>query len=154
MASEEGTPGPTDPRRYARLLSAAELGRLLADTSVPPEQGESVTRKLKELALFRGPSALCILTWQDYESPLSLVTITDDKETPIGEPEDATAVGLTAVLVPASDLVRVRFVARFRSDPKGRDVNFIFHTLVWDGKAVSARIRTGALPEKDKEIAL
>ena len=117
VASAEGTPGPTDPRAYARLLAAAELGRLLADPSAPPEQGESVTRKLKELALFRGPAALCILTWQDYEVPLSLVSFVADKETPSGEPEDAAPVGLAAVLLPIADLARVRFMARFRSDP-------------------------------------
>src|SRR5690606_15635160 len=53
LASAQGRPGPRDPRRWARLLSAARLATLIAE---PPKQRapsrESLERKLKELGLF------------------------------------------------------------------------------------------------------
>jgi Ca-activated chloride channel family protein len=154
VATAEGTPGPTDPRAFARLLSAAHLGRLLAESNAPEGQSESVARKLKELQLWSGPSALCILTWEDFESPLALVSLEGDKETPVGEASDAAPVGLAAVLLPTAELSRLRFVARLRSDPRGRNVDLMFHTLVWDGKTFNVKVRPATLPAKDKEIAL
>jgi hypothetical protein len=154
VATAEGTPGPDDPRAFARLLSAAQLGRLLAEPQAPPGQAESVARKLKELQLFSGPSALCILTWEDFETPLSLATLDGDKEAPAGEAQDAAKVGLTAVLLPIGDLSRLRFVARWRSDPRGRAVDAMFHTLLWDGKAFNVKIHPATLSPKEKEIAL
>lgn len=154
VATAEGTPGPTDPRAFARLLSAAHLGRLLAEQNAPPGQSESVARKLKELQLWSGPSALCILTWEDFESPLALVSLEGDKEAPVGEASDAAPVGLAAVLLPTAELSRLRFVARLRSDPRGRPVDVTFHTLIWDGKTFNVKVRAATLTAKDKEIAL
>ena len=93
VASAEGVPGPNDPRGWARMLSAARLGRLLADKSAPAGQIESVSRKLKELGVFSGPAALVILTWEDYKAALSLVGLDGDKEAPAGEPTVALPVG-------------------------------------------------------------
>jgi Ca-activated chloride channel family protein len=154
VATAEGTPGPNDPRAFARLLSAAHLGRLLAEANAPPGQSESVARKLKELQLWSGPSALCILTWEDFESPLALVSLEGDKEAPAGEVSDAAPAGLAAVLLPTAELSRLRFVARLRGDPRGRDVAVVFHTLVWDGKTFNVKVHPAVLSAKDKEIAL
>jgi tetratricopeptide (TPR) repeat protein len=154
VASVEGTPGPNDPRVFARLLSAAHLGRLLADPKAPPGQAESVVRKLKELSIWSGPATLCILTWEDYASSLSLVSLEGDKETSAGEVSNAAPVGLTAVLLGAADLSRLRFVARWRGDPKGRNVDVVFHVLSFDGKAFNVKVHPATLPAKAKEIEL
>jgi Ca-activated chloride channel homolog len=154
VAAAEGTPGPNDPRVFARLLSAAYLGRLLADPKAPAGQAESVTRKLKELALFTAPSALCILTWEDYETPLTLTSFADGKEIAPGDVSEATPVGLVAAIVPTAELSRRSFRARWRVDPKGRGMPVVFHALVWDGKSFNVKVLPATLPAKEKEIAL
>lgn len=154
VASAEGVPGPNDPRGWARMLSAARLGRLLADKSAPAGQIESVSRKLKELGVFSGPAALVILTWEDYKAALSLVGLDGDKEAPAGEPTVALPVGATAVLLPTGDVERLRWVARWRNDPPGREVGFVAHTLIWNGKAFSVKVQKGKLGVKEKESAI
>ena len=154
VATAEGTPGPNDPRAWARMASAARLGRLLADKSAPPSQAESVARKLKELGVFSGPAALIVLTWEDFGAALSLAGLDGDKDAPIGEATTALPVGLVSVLLPAADVDRLRWVARFRHDPPGRDVAFVAHTLIWDGKTFAVRVKSGTLAAADKESAI
>ncbi|MFT3770747.1 MAG: VIT domain-containing protein [Minicystis sp.] len=154
VATAEGTPGPSDPRAWARMLSAARLGRLLADTAAPAGQAESVSRKLKELGVFSGPAALVIVTWEDYGAALSLIALDGDKETPIGEATTALPVGLAAVLLPAADADRLRWVVRWRNDPPGRDVAFTRSTIGWDGKAFKVKVQAGKIAAKDKESTL
>jgi Ca-activated chloride channel homolog len=154
VASAEGTPGPSDPRAWARLLTAARLGRLLAEQSPPAGQSESVSRKLKELQLWSGPATMMILTWEDFGATLSLVSLDGDKEAPIGESTDAAPAGLTSTLLSTGDLERVRWVVRFRRDPPHRAVDFVLHTMTWDGKAFHVKLTKGTLPAGSKEIAI
>lgn len=154
VATAEGTPGPNDPRAWARMLSAARLGRLLADKAAPAGQAESVSRKLKELGVFSGPAALLIVTWEDFGAALSVAGLEADKELPIGEATTALPMGLVSLSLPAADLERLRWVARWRNDPPGRDVAFVAHTLIWDGKAFKVTVKPGTLAAKDKEAAI
>ncbi len=154
VAGAEGTPGEDDPRAWARLLSAARLGRLLDGEKAPPGQAESVGRKLKELGLFNSPGVLAILIWEDYAAALSLVTLDGTLEAALGEKTDASAAGITATLLPLGDLARVRWAVRWRGDPPKRDVAFTLETLSWDGKSFQIKIHPGTLPSADKEIVL
>ncbi|MEO7328260.1 MAG: tetratricopeptide repeat protein, partial [Minicystis sp.] len=154
VESAEGTPGPNDPRAWSRLLSAARLGRLLADPRAPAGQAESVSRKLKELQLWSGPAAYVILTWEDYGAALTLLAQEGDKDTPAGEVSEAIPVGLSAVLLPAGDLERLRWVVRWRNDPPKRGVDFVLHTLIWDGKSFKVTVRPGTLPARERELKL
>ncbi|MFO0756164.1 MAG: hypothetical protein U0359_06715 [Byssovorax sp.] len=151
VESAEGTPGPSDPRAWSRLLSAARLARLLSDPKAPGGQAESVSRKLKELQLFAGPSAYVILTWEDYGAALSLLAFDGDKESPIGEPSEAIPAGVSSVLVPASEASRLRWVVRFKQDPPGRKVDFLVHTVIWNGKTFEVKVKPGSLSPKDRE---
>jgi tetratricopeptide (TPR) repeat protein len=154
VESAEGIPGPNDPRAWSRLLSAARLGRLLADPKAPAGQAESVSRKLKELQLWSGPAAYVILTWEDYGAALSLLSMEGDKESPSGEASEAIPVGLSAVLVSVGDLERLRWVVRWKNDPPKRSVDFVIHTLIWDGKSFKVTVRPGSLAAKDRELKL
>lgn len=158
VAAAEGTPGPDDPRAWARLWSAARLARLLAGggDQKPSEPGleGSLTRKLKELQVFAGPAALCVLTWEDLQASLALAGLDGDKDAPLADVTDASPVGLTAILLPAGDLERLRWVARWKSDPPGRDVKVAFHTIVWDGKTFVVKVKGETLAAAKKEIAL
>ncbi|APR78494.1 Hypothetical protein A7982_03841 [Minicystis rosea] len=154
VATAEGTPGPNDPRAWARMLSAARLGRLLADTSAPASQAESVSRKLKELGVLSGPATLVIVTWEDYAAALSLAALDGTKETPIGEATTALPMGLVAVIVPTAEAERLRWAVRWRSDAPGRDVAFTRHTITWDGKAFAVKVQAGKIAAKEKESLL
>jgi tetratricopeptide (TPR) repeat protein len=154
VATAEGTPGPSDPRAWARLLSAARLSRLLADQSAGASQAEAVSRKLKELGILTGPGALVLLTWEDYGAALSLVPLDGGKETNAGEATSGAPAGLEALLLPASDVDRLKWTVRWKSDAPGRDVAFALSTLVWNGKAFQVSVLKGTLLAKDKETAL
>ena len=153
VASAEGTPGPSDPRVWARLLSAARLGRLIADPA-QAAQAESLARKLKELQIFSGPAAIRILAWEDFAAALALASTDGGAEAAIGEVTDAPQIGLASVLLPASDLERLRWTARWRSDPPGREVRFEVTTIVWDGASFKVTTKPGALAPGQKDVAL
>jgi tetratricopeptide (TPR) repeat protein len=152
VATAEGTPGPNDPRAWARLLSAARLSRLLAETQAAAER-EAASRKLKELGVLTGPAALVVLTWEDYGAALSLVSLDGGKEAALGEATLGLPVGLSALLLAASDVERLKWTVRWKNDAPGRDVAFARYTLVWDGKAFRVNVATGKLAAKDKETA-
>lgn len=153
VATAEGTPGPDDPRAFARLLSAARLGRLLAEPGAPAGRAESVSRKLKELGVFAAPATLVIVTWEDFGAALSLVAVDGDRDAALGEITHAIPAGLDAVLLPTADAERVRWVIRWRNDPPGRDVRFVRHTLAWDGKTFRVTVTPGLLSASEKEAA-
>jgi Ca-activated chloride channel homolog len=153
VASAEGNPGPSDPRVWARLLSASRLGRLLA-APTPATPAESLSRKLKELQVFSGPGALVILTWEDMGAALSLASMEGDKEKNVGEVTSAIPVGLISVLLPAGDTEKNRWVVRWHDDAPGRDVPFVLHTMIWDGKAFRVTVRKGTLAAKSRDVAL
>ncbi len=79
VSGGEGTPGPNDPRMFARLLSASRLGLLLEKPD--PAAGittDAVSRKIKEFSLFSGPGTLSILTWDDLDAQL-VIGAADEK---------------------------------------------------------------------------
>ncbi len=154
VATAEGTPGPSDPRAWARLLSAARLGRLYAEAPAGSPQAEGASRKLKELGVLTGPAALVVLTWEDFGAQLSLVGLDGGKDTPVGEATAGPPVGLQALLLAATDVARLRWTVRWKDDAPGRDVAFVLHTLIWDGKAFRVEMIKGTLAAKDKEAAL
>jgi tetratricopeptide (TPR) repeat protein len=154
VASAEGTPGPNDPRAWARLLSASRLARLLDDASAPASERESVSRKLKELGVLNGPAALQILTWEDFGAALSLVATDGGKEALVGEATTALPAGLAALLVSSADVTRLGWSVRWRNDPPGRDVAFVLSTVIWDGKTFRVKVRRETLSAKSKEATL
>ncbi|MFH1811866.1 MAG: VIT domain-containing protein [Pseudomonadota bacterium] len=154
----EGKPGPTDPRRWARLASAARLAHMLA---TPPASAgdskaltESVTRKLKQLELFRGPSHLLVVTWEDLEADLALDSALQGVATALGEVTDASASGLSASLLAESELEGASLVARLRSAALNRDVKLRRHDITWDGKRFEVRVSDLTLPAGAARVEL
>ncbi|WP_437276737.1 VIT domain-containing protein [Sorangium sp. So ce375] len=156
VAAAEGTPGPDDPRAWARLLSAARIGRLLAGDGGPAAgaEAESLARKLKELQLFSGPGALRVLLWEDYAAELALAARDGQVDAALGDGTFAPAVGLAAVQLPTSELARLEWRVRFRSDPPGREVRFVVTTIVWDGASFRVTSAPGSIGARDREVTL
>ncbi len=153
IAGAQGTPGPSDPRRWARMLSAARLARLIEK---PPAgtNPEAMKRELKELQIFSGAGSLVLLTWEDLSADLLLVTQLDGKDVGLGEPTDAAKAGLSSVLLTTADATRASFVARLRSPKKDVPVKLERHDAVWNGKEFQISSKLVELPKASSEAAL
>ena len=155
VSGGEGTPGPNDPRMFARLLSASRLGVLLDKPD--PAAGvttEAVSRKIKELSLFSGEGSLAILTWEDLDAQLTIGTADEKKEQLIGEATDAGAVGLYSVLGSKESWDRVAHAARYKSEVLQRKVPFRLVTLTWNGKEFKVTTKKGELKPGAKQESL
>ena len=140
VASAQGRPGPSDPRRWARMVSAARLARLIAKPPAvapgqdPKRRRASIERELKELQLFSGPGTLLVLTWEDLTADLLLTTAMEDQVVALGELTDAAPVGLSSVLLATPDAERATLEARLRSLPRSRPLQVELQSIRWDGK--------------------
>jgi len=156
VASAQGRPGPTDPRRWARLWSAARIARLMAEPpkSKPPSKA-SLERKLKELGLFNtGPGTLVLVTWEELRSDLLLVTSLDDQPTALGEAIDAAATGLSAVQLSPADYGRAQLTVRLRSLPRRDPITVVVHLITWDGKKYEIKLERHTLEPRSTELSL
>lgn len=157
VASGEGSPGPNDPRWFARLWSATRLGLLLADPSKAGATPDVLGRKLKELSLFSGPGTLALLTWDDLDARLSLVAEEQKEgqkhETLLGESTDAGATGLFSVLASTEAWSERAWSVRPKADLV-RAVKFRVVLLAWDGKSFTVKVRTGDVGIEGKPAAL
>jgi Ca-activated chloride channel homolog len=154
VASAQGTPGPNDPRRWARLMSAARLARLIA---APPKSGakpESVKRELKELGLFSGPGRLVLVTWEDLSIDALVTTSSGGEDRGLGDLTDAAKVGLSAVLLTSADAERAELVARLRSVPQDHAVALLRQDIVWNGKDFSVTLAKKEIAPKATDVRL
>ncbi|WP_394835599.1 FecR domain-containing protein [Pendulispora rubella] len=159
VATGEGTPGPSDPRFFARLLSAARLAALLEKPD--PAAGitpEAVSRKLKELSLFSGPGTLTLVTWQDLDAQLVIANADTkplSKNEPLaGETTDASAVGLFALLGSSEAWDRTPHTLRYKSELLPRKVPFHVVSLTWNGQSFRAVSKNGILEPNAKQASL
>jgi Ca-activated chloride channel homolog len=154
VASAEGTPGPRDPRLWARLAAAAQLAKLLDGEGKPPEAAlaDGLARKMKELSLFSGPSVIAILTWDDLNVELILAGKEGDKDAALPELAESASVGISAVEVPLGDESRYTFSAKWRSK-KTREVAVTLHSIIWDGKAFRVKIKPMKLAMADEGVS-
>jgi len=156
VAAGEGTPGPNDPRLWARLSSAARLARLLEDPTPAggPSATESIVRKLKELQLFSGPGTLATVVWEDLDAQLVLTGREGDKDKLAGDATDAGPAGLYALLLTREAYERNTWAVRWKAETRGRTVKYAMIELNWDGKAFSVKIRRAELKPDQTEVAI
>jgi hypothetical protein len=152
VASGEGSPGPSDPRYFARLASASHLAALLADPA--SKEKDAIARELKKLQLFSGPGALALVTWEDYDAQVSLAAADEKKETLAGEMTDAGAAGLYGLLLRSDALDKQAWAVRWKSDPPGRSLRFQIMRLTWDGTSFRVIASKGELKPTDKQAAI
>ncbi len=160
VATAQGNPGPTDPRRWARLASAARLARLLSHPDVQPgvdpeRRAHSIERELKQLALFNGPGTLVIASWEELDSDLLLVAESGDKkDVALGDATDAAPAGLSAMLLATGDAASASFVTRLRSTPRDHAVAIRRTDITWDGKRFSVKLGEKTLAAGETSVAL
>ncbi|KIG14990.1 hypothetical protein DB30_06179 [Enhygromyxa salina] len=138
----EGRPGEDDPRRYARLHSAALLAGLLdSDLDLPKDK---LAAELRSLGLFDGAATWELLLWQDLGAELTLAVAptADGRPSPQADGVDAGGTGLFARqysgAVPALEI-------RHRGLVPDRDVSWRRITLRWDGEAFVVQQQTGTI---------
>ena len=154
VQSGEGSPGPDDPRYWARLWSAARLGVLLSDPKAAGSTPEAIGRKLKELGLFSGPGTLALLTWEDHDARLVLGAADPKKESLVGEPTDAGPSALYGVLLGQGAWARQAWAVRWASDAPLRPVKFSVIRLSWDNKSFTVKVDSSAIKPDDKQQGL
>ncbi|MBK7556219.1 MAG: hypothetical protein IPI55_16905 [Flavobacteriales bacterium] len=157
VAESEGTPGPDDPRRWARLWSAARLARLLVnppkDEGDPKKLAESLNRRLKELQLFQGPGALVLVTWEDLNADVAVGINGKAAEGTGGESVDANRVGLAGVALPANH-TNVALEATLRSGKKQDAVKMLRHDITFDGKSFKVDVHAVELAAGKSTVSL
>ena len=158
VAHAPGSPGPHDPRLFARLSAAALMARLLAE---PPKDvdasrlAESMSRDLAELQLFQGPGTLVILSWQDLAADLILTTRAGGKgESMAGDATDATAVGLSALLLPAGKRQGLPLQGHLRSAPAAGPLSLTVLTIEHDGRTFKASLKRVDLAAGQSDLSL
>jgi Ca-activated chloride channel family protein len=154
VATGEGSPGPNDPRYFARLWSAARLGILLGNPApnAPAGSAEAIHRKLKELQLFSGPGTLAMVVWNDLDARIALAAADEKKESLAGETTDAGVTGLYSLLASNDTWEKTARAVRWKADAPGRSVKYKVVALTWDGKKFWVKIKDGDLkPEVLKE---
>jgi Flp pilus assembly protein TadD len=131
VASGEGEPGPRDPRRWARMWSAARIARLmLADKGGKESVRQSMERSLRRLQVLSSPGVLFLLTWEDLGARLTM-------DLKAGQPInwsdriDASPTGLVAITTSTGRGGQVT-ASVSRSGVK-REVRFEITTIRWDG---------------------
>jgi len=156
VAEAEGTPGPSDPRRWARLSSAARLASVISappkTEAEPAKLTEAMKRKLKELQLFQGPGSLVLLTWDDLAVDLTLSPA--DVAASRGELVDAAGVGLSGAFLPQGASARLHPQAVLRGGHRSGPVKLIRHDLDWDGKDFTVNVTELELAPGQDRISL
>jgi hypothetical protein len=138
----EGRPGEDDPRRYARLHSAALLASLLdSDLDLPKDK---LGAELKSLGLFDGPATWELLLWEDLGAELTLaVAVTGDgRPSAQADGVDAGGTGLFARQYTGGGPT---LEVRHRGLVPDRSVGWRRITLRWDGEAFTVDQQTGTI---------
>jgi Ca-activated chloride channel family protein len=148
LASGEGRPGADDPRRFARLHAAVLLAGLLRDalagTAEIPEAG--VTRELRRLQLFDGPTTWTLLVWDDLEADLVLTHEDPESRDHVGDPIVAGHTGLYALQAPPTGLPPL--TVRHSGPVLDRAVAFTRITIAFDGTKFTADHVAGQVPAR------
>lgn len=161
VADQQGRPGPDDPRKWARLASAARIAQLIVE---PPAVGKKVAdnkaltqvleRKLKQLQLFSGPSTLLVLTWGDLGAQVALRSSVENRDVAVGETVQADAIGLAATWLTTTERDSTTLVARLQSAPRDSDLALRLHEIRWDGKDFAVKVSSHVLPALGRDVGM
>jgi tetratricopeptide (TPR) repeat protein len=156
VASGDGEPGPTDPRRFAQLVSAVRVARMLLDAKAKNDAAlaESLARNLKKTQAFGRPMTLAILAWEDYAADLSLVLERGGEPLPVAEKVEAPAVGLVAMDIGKATPAELASKVALGGLPLRRAVKFTLYTIAFDGKAFDVSRADGEVKRGELEAVV
>jgi Flp pilus assembly protein TadD/quercetin dioxygenase-like cupin family protein len=166
VSGGEGEPGPTDPRRWARLWSAARIARLMlapdaaagagAATSAKELAGmrESMERTLRRLQLLSSPGVLFVLTWEDLDARLALALNDAGKELNSPDRTLAGVIGLSAMATGVVKTSSLNAVVTRQAGAPVRPVRYTITAIVWDGQRMTVSSQPGKLEAATQTLAL
>ncbi len=149
IAAGEGEQGPNDPRRLARLHSAARLTRLLTEArgKNQKDQVRVIERSLKRTQVFAPRTTVALLVWQDFEAKLDVQADIGGKMPPISERVASDETGLVMLDLGGSSKGEISYKVNARETPKNRTVPFRLITVTWDGKTFTIEQRDGQIDQ-------
>jgi Ca-activated chloride channel family protein len=136
VASGDGEPGPGDPRRWARLHSAARLAQMLIEAREQKKEDtiSAMERSLKRTQVFGQNSTVAILVWEDFEAGLKLTAKVGKDSFPVSEQVLSPQTGLAMIDLGQSYPADLRMFVEFDGKPLSRAIPFTIFTITWDGK--------------------
>jgi tetratricopeptide (TPR) repeat protein len=154
VASQDGEPGPDDPRRWARLHSAVRLASMILEAKAKNEKDKlkSLERSLKRTQAFGASSSFVILVWEDLHADLELVALKDGKPAPLSERIAAGIVGLDMIDLGRAPFKDFRMGVRLGGVPLRRAVPFTVYSITWDGKVFTIEKTAGEVDPGKEEL--
>lgn len=152
VSAGQGEPGPRDPRRWARLASAARIAKLMIS---PPKNvarteslRQSMERSLRRLQVLVSPGVLYLLSWEDLQARLSFDILAGGQSQPRTDTLAADPIGLTTITSarPSTKKLTAR-IARV-AGARQRALRFQVHVIVWDGQRMRVAAFKGEIPAR------
>ncbi len=136
VASGDGEPGPMDPRRWARLHSAARLAGMILDAKASNDKNnlKALLRNLKRTQVFGSSASIVVLVWEDLHVKMDLKAMREDEEFPVSERISADHVGLQMMDLGRKAPADVEISVKLKGAPLRRAVQYKLFTITWDGK--------------------
>ena len=153
VASGEGEPGSSDPRLWARLLSAARIAGMILEAKKANEGDKvgALERSLKRTQVAAQRSTLMIMVWDDLEAGLTMNPMAGDEDLTVSDRVNAPGVGLA--MIDVGESVPEGFELAVRTGGALiRPVEFELYTISWDGKSFSISSERGEIPPGETEI--
>lgn len=135
VASGDGEAGPNDPRRIARLHSAARLAALLVTARQDKKtDATAVERNLKRTQVFQTKTTLAFVIWEDYQAVLAVTPQRDGLAyTPV-ETVSASASGLIMLDLGRDPPNNIVFEIAQNSATLHRPVPYTLFIVTFDGQ--------------------
>jgi tetratricopeptide (TPR) repeat protein len=162
VASGDGEPGPTDPRRWARLHSAVRVAQMILEAKAAGEADadeiEALERTLKLAYEFDVPMNLVVLTWRDYDARLGLQAKKKgekgEETFEVSDRIDAQDAGIAMIDLGRAKPGGVWMSVELGTTPLRRAVPFSLISISWDGKAFTFGERQGKIEPRSGKVSL
>ncbi len=156
VASSQGEPGPSDPRLWARLHSAARLAKMILEARKGKDASKTkaLERGLKRTQVFAGKSTLKILVWKDVEAQLFLAAVQGKEAYPVSADVPAYQTGLYMIDLGLTVPSDVELSVKLKGVPLRRAVPFTVYTISFDGKKFAIEDLSSELAPKETEMVL
>jgi Ca-activated chloride channel family protein len=146
VASGDGEPGPTDPRRFARLHSAARLARMLLEAREKNNNKnvKAIERSLKQTQVFSAESTVVLLVWEDLQSALSLLPKVGGETYTVSEQVVSPDTGLFMIDIGRTPPKNLDLKVAPNKSQKRR-VPYTLFTISFDGKTFGVEALEGVV---------
>ncbi len=157
VASGDGEPGPDDPRRFARLHSAARIAELLLKARGGGERGDNskakaLERSLKRTQVFGAQSTIALLVWEDFEADLELVAKQGNTTYPVSDQVLSHGTGLVMIDLGRSAPGDLSLSVETNEATILRAIPYKLFTITWNGKTFTIDVKQKSIATPDRAV--